>query len=193
MSAVDFALPRLRHQQAGDLVGLVFEAGLDVVRWASGTGNGQRSTGALWESSTSTWWAEPQRAPTLVIGPVIVSAASPSVAVESVEPQTTASMLEHVRDMSGLTWDQISKIFGVSRRSIHLWAAGARMSAANEARLVRLEADIAALPGTTPDERRHLLLGSQIGRSVFDDYRHSRASSGQDINRYIEPEPVNVV
>lgn len=43
-----------------------------------------------------------------------------------------------VRQLTGLTWDQLATLFSVSRRSIFLWASGKPMSAENEEFLARL-------------------------------------------------------
>lgn len=32
-----------------------------------------------------------------------------------------------LRHLSGLTWEQLSSIFAISRRSLHLWASGKSM------------------------------------------------------------------
>ena len=81
----------------------------------------------------STSWAQagPSRA-FLVHAPVVVEDAVTSVA-------TPSELLAQTREASGLTWDQLARYFGVSRRSVHLWAAGGRMSAANEELLAHLK------------------------------------------------------
>ena len=48
-----------------------------------------------------------------------------------------ADAVLEVRRRSGLTWEQLASIFGVDRRSVHLWASGRPMSAANAERLNR--------------------------------------------------------
>lgn len=101
---------------------------------------------------------------------------------------TNAEMLEHIRHSGGLTWDQTARLFNVSRRSIHLWLAGGRMSAGNQERLVDIVGYVDALPADTPEQRRHLLLQpSASGRSVYDALRSASASTGTDINRNVEP------
>lgn len=47
----------------------------------------------------------------------------------------TSDAIAELRRTSGLTWDQIGQLFGVSRRSVHFWASGKPMNAANERRL----------------------------------------------------------
>lgn len=46
--------------------------------------------------------------------------------------------LHELRRTSGLTWDQLARTFGVSRRAVHLWASGRPMSSLNEERLQRV-------------------------------------------------------
>ena len=39
-----------------------------------------------------------------------------------------ADELRWLKAHSGLTWEQLGKAFGVSRRAVHLWANGGRMN-----------------------------------------------------------------
>lgn len=80
----------------------------------------------------------------------------------------TSERVQQLKEGSGLTWDQIRRLFGVSLRAVHMWAGGARMNSHNLERLADLEMLVAGL-GVTPDERRNALLGTSIsgGRSVF--------------------------
>jgi DNA-binding transcriptional regulator YiaG len=50
--------------------------------------------------------------------------------------QTAA--ISEIRRRSALTWDQIACLFDVSRRSVHFWASGKAMNAANEEKLNQL-------------------------------------------------------
>ena len=52
--------------------------------------------------------------------------------------EDTGHAVSELRRVSGLTWDQLGQLFGVSRRSIHFWASGKPLNAANEARLMRM-------------------------------------------------------
>jgi DNA-binding transcriptional regulator YiaG len=104
------------------------------------------------------------------------------------KPASPAADLRHFHEASGLTWDQVARMFGVSRRSVHLWAAGGRMSSSNEETLARLTSTLVALQGETPDARRHELLRTpDAGLSVMDAARRSHASNDDDINRAVEP------
>lgn len=85
-------------------------------------------------------------------------------------PQPAAvSRVRQVKEDTGLTWDQFRRLFGVSQRSVHLWASGARMSARNEERLAHIEQVVSALGLATPQQRRDILLRSPAGggRSIF--------------------------
>lgn len=85
-------------------------------------------------------------------------------------PQPAAvSRVRRVKEDTGLTWDQFRRLFGVSQRSVHLWASGARMSARNEERLADIEQVVNALGLATPQQRRDILLRSPAGggRSIF--------------------------
>lgn len=79
-----------------------------------------------------------------------------------------ASRVRRLKDDAGLTWDQLRRLFGVSRRAVHMWAGGARMNSRNEERLAYLERIVAAA-GSSPGQRREALLSSPrgSGRSIF--------------------------
>lgn len=72
----------------------------------------------------------------------------------------------HLRDISGLTADQIARLFGVSRRTVQNWVAGGSMAAQHEERLSVLLAKIAPLAPSAV-ERRAALLSSSSGTSIF--------------------------
>lgn len=92
--------------------------------------------------------------------------------------------ISRLHEASGLTWDQLAKAFGVSRRTLHLWAAGARLNAANSERLHRVLSEVERLPGTTADERRTALLwNSADGVSIYDRWRIELDESRTNVNR----------
>ena len=84
-------------------------------------------------------------------------------------PMTTAEAILEFRLRSGLTWDQIGELFGVSRRSVHNWANGKAASAGHE-RHIRLA--VAALDhideGSRAANRARLLTVGETGQSAFD-------------------------
>lgn len=81
---------------------------------------------------------------------------------------------------SGLTADQLGRLLGVSRRSIHNWAAGSTIAPTHEEKVRELEALISSLPAFTPDERRSLFLDSSNGPSLFKQFA-SKADHPQQI------------
>jgi hypothetical protein len=87
-----------------------------------------------------------------------------------------------IKAHSGLTWDQLGKIFGVSRRAVHMWANGGRLNESNARRLHafaaivrRIESEIP--DGSTPEEvRARLLQVEPDGLSVVDRLRQERST-----------------
>jgi uncharacterized protein (TIGR04255 family) len=49
-----------------------------------------------------------------------------------------------LRRLTGMTWDALARVFGVSRRAVHLWANGGRMKDANSRQLLGLLAQARA-------------------------------------------------
>jgi hypothetical protein len=75
--------------------------------------------------------------------------------------------LTALRRVSGLTWDQVARLFGVSRRSVHFWASGAPMSAAHEEHLHHLVALLRGLDAPA-DRVRSALLSVEGGAPLLE-------------------------
>jgi DNA-binding transcriptional regulator YiaG len=120
-----------------------------------------------------------------------VSASSTGTLPKSTNPQRTASQLvKDFHERSGLTWDQVARMFGVSRRSVHMWVAGGKMSSANQEYLAELSRQLDLLPGTGPAERKLQILHSEGGQSsMFSQALSRHASKDDDINRPAGPRP----
>jgi hypothetical protein len=74
-----------------------------------------------------------------------------------------------LRDQSGLTWDQLGRLFGVSRRAVHLWAAGGRMNSYHAERLTRVLAAVQEVKAGTNSQRREVLLApGPNGRTIYE-------------------------
>jgi len=73
--------------------------------------------------------------------------------------QPLNSAIMELRRISGLTWDQLARLFGVTPRSLHFWASGKPLTPANEEHLHRLLATIRRLDRGSAQENRSLLLG----------------------------------
>jgi DNA-binding transcriptional regulator YiaG len=88
------------------------------------------------------------------------------------EPGFTAKAIRKAHEDSGLTWEQLARSFGVSRRSLHLWANGGRMNAGNVEILMSFADLVNHINAATPSERRAALLAiNEDGRSILDSFR----------------------
>lgn len=85
-------------------------------------------------------------------------------------------------ELSGLTYKQLSKIFGVSERTIHLWAAGTTKPAARHLeRLAAVLDAVTALDAGDASSRRALLLNERQGRpSLYNTWLRELAA-GQSV------------
>ena len=79
---------------------------------------------------------------------------SGGVRIETSADQPFAAAVLEIRRRSGLTWEQLATMFGVDRRSVHLWAAGRPMSAPNAERLNRVLVAIRRLDQGSPSATR---------------------------------------
>ena len=98
--------------------------------------------------------------------------------VSVVRPISGRSLRDSVvllREISGLTWEQLAKLFGVSRRAVHLWASGGRMNSAHVDRLNEVLSVIRSIQGDTVEQRREFLLAPRAdGRSLYESMLASR-------------------
>lgn len=81
---------------------------------------------------------------------------------------TSEKAVNELRLISGLTWDQIALLFGVSRRSIHFWANGKPLNRSNEERLMRVLDIVRRSDRGSSRENRSALLNVVDGLSAFD-------------------------
>lgn len=88
------------------------------------------------------------------------------------EIQTSRSLQDSLlllRDLSGLTWDQIARLFGVSRRAMHLWASGGRMNSYHAEELSSILTAVSAVPADTAAQRREMILAPGAdGRTLYE-------------------------
>lgn len=71
---------------------------------------------------------------------------------------SSAARVRSLHRRSGLTWEQLARAFGVSRRAIHAWARGGRMNARNAERLGRIEEVVAENEDYSAELTREALL-----------------------------------
>ena len=101
-----------------------------------------------------------------------------SRAATSPQPLTSAELVKQVHIASGLTWEQLAKVFGVSRRALHQWASGNRMNSTNLERLAAFNTLLSELKLESPEERRSALFTpDSSGMTSYDKLRAARASS----------------
>ncbi|WP_156893148.1 helix-turn-helix domain-containing protein [Actinokineospora enzanensis] len=98
---------------------------------------------------------------------------------------SSAALIKKIHSDSGLTWEQLAKIFGVSRRALHHWTNGGRLNAANLQKLHELSMTVGQLEGGPENRRTHLLMPGDQAKSIYDLLRADNSSSETDINRPI--------
>lgn len=101
--------------------------------------------------------------------------ASPRLAVQTtagvpiVMSGQAGAAISELRRLSGFTWDQLARLFNVSRRSLHFWASGKVMTPSNEEHLQRLLVAIRKMDrGSATANRTALLTGGASGAIPFD-------------------------
>jgi hypothetical protein len=78
-------------------------------------------------------------------------------------------VLGRIKSASGLTWEQIARLVGVKRRSIHNWLNGGTIASEHEERLHALDSVIdAAAKGRSPHETRAWMRNRSNGASVVE-------------------------
>ena len=78
---------------------------------------------------------------------------------ENYYPSSSTAIME-LRRISGFTWEQLTRLFSVTRRSLHFWASGKPLSAANEEHLQHLLATVRSVDRGDASENRSLLLSA---------------------------------
>jgi transcriptional regulator with XRE-family HTH domain len=147
------------------------------------TGSGFQVRRPRW-SEPSRWytgWAcggtaskGPTRCGVVLMAPTLTASVVPQNVVFPLETQldydrSWARELGELRRISGLTWEQIAFMLGVSRRSVHNWANGAVVSGVNSERLARTVAVIRSFDtGVARVNRVVLMTPDADGRSPLD-------------------------
>lgn len=82
---------------------------------------------------------------------------------------TPSAVLAELRRRSGLTWDQLARLCGVSRRSVHFWASGESPRGDHHERLMRLVEAIRYVDrGSAPSTRAALITPLDSGAIPLD-------------------------
>ena len=80
----------------------------------------------------------------------------------------TSRAVSELRRISGLTWEQLGQLFGVSRRSVHFWASGRAMNAANEQHLLKVLDIVRQADRGDARSNRAALLTVSAGHAPFE-------------------------
>ena len=88
--------------------------------------------------------------------------------ITAITSDVTSRAVSELRRISGLTWEQLGQLFGVSRRSVHFWASGKPMNAANERYLLKVLDIVRQADRGDARSNRAALLTVSAGRTLFD-------------------------
>lgn len=83
-----------------------------------------------------------------------------------VVPPSTRNALQEIKSTTGLTWQQLSRVFMVSQRSLHLWMDGAALDSIHLERLYRVLTTIRRLPFSESFQNRAFLLSPQADGTI---------------------------
>jgi len=116
--------------------------------------------------------------------------ANTSAGIAVSDARIASTGIAELRRRSGLTWEQISRLFGVSRRALHFWASGKAMTPANEEHLQRVLAVLRRIDRGSPDATRAMLVESSVGGAApFDLLRtghYEQAASSAAAAPYVD-------
>lgn len=96
-------------------------------------------------------------------------AAQTTAGAAIVVADSAGAAIAELRRQTGFTWDQLARLFQVSRRSVHFWASGKPMNQGNEEHLQRLLAVVRKIDRGSARANRSALLGAcEDGSIPFD-------------------------
>lgn len=106
---------------------------------------------------------------------------APSLPSGTTESRSDREVIGWIKESSGLTWDQLGKVFGVSRRAVHMWANGGRLNESNARRVREFSAIVRSIQSESlnpsPDiVRGQLLQVGAGGLSIIDRLRREQSS-----------------
>lgn len=106
--------------------------------------------------------------------PMIGTSVGPTAKTNAPVKQSTEQALLEIRRRSGLTWELLSTLFNVSRRTIHHWANGKSPSVQHEYQIRRTRDAIRHLDEGAQRTTRDRLLVIENGLSLFELLAESR-------------------
>ncbi len=96
---------------------------------------------------------------------------------DALEPsnEVTQRTICELRRISGLTWDQLRELFGVSRRTVHFWASGKSMNGDNARQLMSVFDAVSRSHASDASSTRALLFTKgPNGQSAFELLRENK-------------------
>lgn len=104
------------------------------------------------------------------------TASGPDGQLVPVPSESTGEAVLEIRRRSGLTWEELGHLFGVSRRSAHHWASGKPVTPEHERMIRRMLASIRRLDqGNQAATRARLLaVDENLGASVLELLKEGR-------------------
>lgn len=114
----------------------------------------------------------PQAGPSLVVSiyQALPRTARPDVNEEKTEtflPELARSV-RSLRDRSGLTWDELAYVFGVSRRTLYNWSTGGKVSAPHAQAIAAVVRTVHQMDTGSPQlTRSRLLAPSEDGTTIY--------------------------
>lgn len=84
------------------------------------------------------------------------------------EKEATRRAVSELRRISGLTWQQLGRLLGVSRRSVHYWASGEPLNAENRERLMQVLRIVRVADRGSARSTRAALLDGSKGTAPLD-------------------------
>lgn len=97
----------------------------------------------------------------------------------SVLPQVTA--IEDIKRVSGFTWDQVARLFGVDRRSVHNWVNGQPMTQGHEDALYRIREVVNMIDDPNPLVVRSVMRDRTRGAAIADLLAEQRFDDAQAV------------
>lgn len=83
------------------------------------------------------------------------------------DAEATRRAISELRRISGLTWEQLGRLFSVSRRTVHFWASGKPLNADNEQRLMQVLDIVRAAYRSDARSTRAALFEANDGATAF--------------------------
>lgn len=143
-------------------------------------------------SNANLYWVATERTSATPSNKIFSSIASEAV------PSTARGILA-IRRIADLTWDETGKIFGVSRRTVHLWANGRHPSGDQERRLNRILGILSFYQNLGPSLLREKLMASSKPGTLFFDLlcndefeAFQETFAGADVARQYGPPPLSL-